>query len=215
MKFWLATANLERIERCLAYGIFEGVITNPHVVAQEKREPKRLFAEICSRAPAAYYQLKSDTLENMSREAQEMVAIDPAKMRIKVPATVEGLGVISQLAEQGLDVMATVVPTTTWMIFATAAGARRIAPYSGMLQKRNLISKMDGVRDMQETIHAQQLDVEICTGLYNPTEVASYARMGVKSGFIWDKDVESFLEQPLVPEALEAFTSDWNAINAY
>ncbi len=39
MKFWLATANLKRTEECLAYGVFQGVITNPHVVALENASP--------------------------------------------------------------------------------------------------------------------------------------------------------------------------------
>jgi len=144
-----------------------------------------------------------------------MLAIDPGKMRIKVPATRNGLSVIRKLSDQGLPVMATAVPTSTWMVLAVAAGAKAIAPYSGMLQKRNIISKMEGVFAMQEIIDKQGYDVKICTGIYDATEIARYAARGIQSAFIWEKDVESYLTQTLVDEAAANFTGDWEKIDSY
>lgn len=215
MKFWLATANPERAVQCLAYGVFEGIITNPHVVAQEKREPVSLFKELTKISPAAYYQLRAGTVDEMLNEAETMVSIDPEKIRIKVPATRNGLAVIRRLTDQGLPIMATAVPTSTWMIFAVAAGAVAIAPYSGMLQKRNILSKMEGVFAMQDIIDTQGYDVQICTGIYDATEIATYAAYGIRSAFIWEKDVESYLTQDLVDEAAANFEGDWTQINAY
>ena len=215
MKFWLATANVKRTEQCLAYGIFEGVITNPHVVAQENRDPVAIFKDLCQVAPAAYYQLHAGEVDDMLHEADQMLSIDPDKMRIKVPATRNGLSVIRSLSDQGLRVMATAVPTNSWMILAVAAGAVAIAPYSSMLQRRNILSKMEGVFAMQGIIDRQGYDVEICTGLYDATEIAQYATHGIKSGFIWEKDVESYLTQDLVDEAAANFEDDWAKIDQY
>ncbi len=215
MKFWLATANLERTEQCLAYGIFEGIITNPHVVAQEARNPKAIFKDLCKIAPYAYYQLRAGDVADMLREAEEMLAIDPAKMRVKVPATRNGLAVIRKLSDQGIRVMATAVPTSTWMVLAVAAGAVAIAPYSGMLQRRHIISKMEGVFAMQNIIDQQGYDVEICTGIYDATEIAIYAAQGIKSAFIWEKDVETYLTQGLADEAAANFEGDWEKIDSY
>jgi len=215
MKFWLATANIERTEQCLAYGVFEGVITNPHVVAQEARNAKTIFRDLCKIAPFAYYQLRAGEVSDMLREAEEILAIDPDKMRIKVPATRNGLSVIRKLSDQSLPIMATAVPTSTWMVFAVAAGAVAIAPYSSMLQKRNIISKMEGVFAMQAIIDKQGYDVEICTGIYDATEIALYAAKGIKSGFIWEKDVETYLTQGLVDEAAANFDCDWEKIDTY
>lgn len=215
MDFWLATANIQRTKECLAYGVFKGVITNPHVVAQEDRDPKAIFADLCQIAPTAYYQLHAGEVGDMLREAEEMLAIDPDKMRIKVPATRNGLSVIRELTDRGLPVMATAVPTSTWMVLAVAAGAVAIAPYSGMLQKRNIISKMEGVFAMQEIIDKQGYDVKICTGIYDATEIARYAARGIRSAFIWEKDVESYLTQTLVDEAAANFEGDWEKIDSY
>jgi len=213
MKFWLATANLKRIEECLAYGIFEGVITNPAVVAEERTNPEVLFKEICRIAPRAYYQLEAGTREGMLEEAERMLAVDPERMLIKVPATREGFGVIRKLSDQDHEVMATAVPTNTWMILAAAAGARKIAPYSSMLQRAQIQSKMEGVLAMQRIIAAQELDVELCTGIYHATEIPRYAAGGVRSAFIWEKDLETYLTQELVDQAVAGFEQDWDTIS--
>lgn len=215
MKFWLATANVKRIEACLAYGIFSGAITNPHVVAQEKQNPIRLFKDICSVTNKAYYQLRAADATTMLQEAETFLAIDPEKIRIKVPATLEGFQVISKLTGQGLRVMATAVPTNTWLLYAAAAGAKEIAPYSGLLQKQNIMLKAEGVKQMQQIIQAQALDVSICTGIYHAAEIAHFAEMGVQSCFIWEKDVETFMTQDLVGKAVSSFDGDWDAIDTY
>jgi len=215
MKFWLATANLKRIETCLKYGIFSGVITNPHVVAQEKQNPISLFKDICSLTNHAYYQLRATDAETMLQEANSFIEINPEKIRIKVPATREGFHVISKLTEQGIRVMATAVPTNTWLLFAAAAGAKEIAPYSGLLQKQNIMLKAEGVKQMQNIIDAQHLDVSICTGIYHAPEIAHFADMGVKSCFIWEKDVEDFMTQDLVGKAVSSFDGDWASIDSY
>ena len=215
MKLWLATANPKRAEQCLAYGVFQGIITNPHVVAQEGRDRKDIFRDLCRIAPAAYYQLHAGEVADMLREADEMLAIDPDKMRIKVPTTRNGLTVIRQLSDRGLPIMATAVPTSTWLVLAAAAGAVAVAPYSGMLQKRHIISKMEGVFAMQDIIDAQGYDIEICTGIYDATEIARYAAYGIKSAFIWEKDVETYLTQDLVDEAVANFNEDWAKIDTY
>jgi transaldolase len=215
MKLWLASANVERVQTCLAYGVFTGVITNPHVVAQEGREPKALFKDLCQVAPYAYYQLKAGAVDEMLREADEMLAVDPAKMRIKVPATRNGLAVIRRLSDQGLPVMATAVPTNTWLVLTAAAGAVAVAPYSGMLQKRAILPKLEGVLAMQAIIDRQGYNIELCTGIYDATEIAQYAAHGVKSAFIWDKDVETILTQDLADQAAAGFDSDWAQISGY
>ena len=215
MKFWLKTANVKRAEECLAYGVFKGIISNPGDVAQEDAPPKELFRDLCAISPKAYYQIQDGDMDAMIKEAEEMIAIDPEKMLIKVPATRNGLAVIRRLTDQGLAVMATAVPTSPWMVFAIAAGAVVIAPYSGMLKRRNIISKMEGVFAMQDIIEKQQYDAEICTGIYHSTEIPLYAAKGIKRAFIWEKDVETYLTQELADEAAASYDNDWAVIQSH
>lgn len=215
MKIWLASADLKLLEEYLPTGVFAGVITNPKVVAEAKRAPLEFFHEVCRIAPAAYYQLREDSADAMLAEAEQFIAVDPEKMRIKVPATRAGFHVIHTLAARNHEVMATVVPTAAWLVFALAAGARVIAPYGGMLQKRGQASKVEEVSRMQQIIAAQKSTAEICVGIYDVTELPSYALLGVRSCFVWGRDVPAFLEQPLVEEALAGFRGDWRTLEQY
>jgi transaldolase len=212
MDFWLASANVGIIEKYYKLGLFKGVITNPHVVAEEKKDPKKLFRKICERVDYAYYQLEDVSAEEMLKEAHEFLEINPAKMRIKVPVTMDGLEVISALSREGSHVMATCVPTRAWMIFAVSAGAKVIAPYSGMLQRTGICLKAEEVIEMQIIIDSQGYDVQLCTGIYDVTEIPMYASHGIKSCFIWGTDVEKYLSQQLVQDAVGTFRSDWEAI---
>lgn len=212
MKIWLAGSSLKSLEKHLHAGIFAGVITNPHVVAEAKRPPSEFFREVCRMADAAYYQLRDAPALEMLAEAERFLEIDPEKMRIKVPATREGLHVIRQLSGRGHPVMATVVPTATWLVFALAAGARAVAPYGSMLQKRGFAAKTEEVVRMQKIIDAQRAPAELCVGVYDATDFPFYAAHGVGACFVWERDVEAFLDQPLVEEAVAGFQKDWKTL---
>jgi len=215
MRILLASCNLELIKKYSRTGIFSGVITNPHVVAEEKRNPLELFKQVLDYVPYAYYPLDGGTIDKMLEEADRMLEIDAERIRIKVPATIEGFAVISRLVGQGVHVMATCVPTCAWMIFAIESGAKEFSPYSGMLQRRGLISKREEVIKMQRILDAQKYDVSICTGIYDVTDFPVYAEHGIRSCFVWGKDVEEFLTQPLVEEVVEGFRSSSETINTY
>ena len=58
MNIWLASADLGLLKEHLSSGVFAGVITNPRVIADAKCSPLKFFEEVCSFAPAAYYQLR-------------------------------------------------------------------------------------------------------------------------------------------------------------
>jgi len=205
MKFWLASSDLNLIDTLNPLGVFSGVVTNPAVVAEAKRDRVGLFRDIVSRVDVAWYQLLDDTEDKMLADAETMLGINPLKMRIKVPATRTGLKVISRLSKQGLPIMATCVPTRAWLLFAIAAGARVIAPYSSMLQKRGLTSKAEEVVKMQELLDRQAPHVELLTGIYDVTEIPFYAAHGVRSCFIWGKDADAYLTQSLADEAARTF----------
>lgn len=205
MKFWLASSDLNLIEKAVHFGVFSGVVTNPAVVAEAECDAVSLFRDIVQLVDVAWYQLLAGTEDQMLADADKMLAINPAKMRIKVPATRTGLGVIARLTKQGLPVMATCVPTRAWMLFAVAAGAKVIAPYGSMLQKRGITSKAEEVVRMQEILDRQAPEVQLLTGIYDVTEIPFYASHGIQSCFIWGRDVDSFLSQPLTDEAAGGF----------
>jgi len=47
MKLYLDTANIKEIKEIAAWGILDGVTTNPTLMAREKGDYKKLLKEIC------------------------------------------------------------------------------------------------------------------------------------------------------------------------
>ncbi len=209
MKFWLATANLEEAEELLPYGFFAGIITNPTVVAKEQEDPRLLFSRLCPLVDRLYYQVADGSYEDMLREAEIMVNVDPQKVRPKIPATPNGLKVIRTFADQGIEPMATVVPTAPLMVLAIAAGAIAIAPYSREVQKIGIATKVEEIFRLQRIIDAQHLAVDICTGIYEFADISYYAEHGIASGFIFPKEVRAFMQQhPMVESSCRAYDID-------
>jgi transaldolase len=214
VNFWLASANPRAVGTHMELGIWRGVITNPAVVAAERREPKALFRELIELAGKAWYQLRDASGPTMLAEAESMLAIDERRIGIKVPATRAGFGVLRALSDRGVQPMATVVPTAAWLTFAVAAGASMVAPYGSSVQRTGVASKSDEIARMQAILDAQQSDVQLCTGIYDVTEIPMYARLGVRACFVWEKDVDRYFTQPLVDEACDAFSDAWSTIVA-
>lgn len=48
MKFFIDTANLEEIEEMSAYGIVDGVTTNPSIIAREGKDLKETLIRIAT-----------------------------------------------------------------------------------------------------------------------------------------------------------------------
>jgi transaldolase len=47
MKFFLDTANIEQINKANAYGILDGITTNPSLIAKEGADHAERILEIC------------------------------------------------------------------------------------------------------------------------------------------------------------------------
>lgn len=73
MKFFLDTANVEKIREFAELGIVDGVTTNPTLIAKEGRDFQEVVKEICSivKGPVSVEVTALDT-EGMVKEAREL-----------------------------------------------------------------------------------------------------------------------------------------------
>ena len=213
MEFWLAEGIIEKAKNELSSGIFRGIITNPEVIAETGRPWRVLLGELATLSEHVFFQLRAGTTDEMVKLGREAISIAPGRIHAKVPATRFGLAAIKELSREDSMVMATCVPTQTWLIYCIAAGAGYVSPYSGMIQKSGIDTKFHQIQQMQDLIQNSQSSIRLCVGIYDPSEVAAYARLGVAAAFIWPKDLDSFLAQPLVDSAVNAFNPAWQVID--
>ena len=120
MKFFIDTANLEEIEEMSAYGIVDGVTTNPSIIAREGKDLKETLIRICNMVdgPISGEVLALDA-ETMIKEGLEIAGWH-RNMVVKIPMTIRGLirlGIINSKEEQTAMVNAN--PSTFRILFTS------------------------------------------------------------------------------------------------
>ena len=133
MKIFIDTANAEEIRTAQAWGVLDGVTTNPSLVAKEKRNYRDAVKEICSicAGPVSAEVLALD-YDGMVREAREWAKV-AGNVVVKVPITPDGIKAIKTLSEEGISTNATLCFNVTQALLAAKAGATFVSPFVGRI----------------------------------------------------------------------------------
>lgn len=102
MKFFLDTANLEDLQRCVSWGIFSGVTVNPILVVKETVDYEAHSRKMLKILPPDWeisLEVRSGKAEDMVTQGRILGSWDP-RVRLKIPTTVEGLKCASILAKE-------------------------------------------------------------------------------------------------------------------
>ena len=123
MKFFIDTANLEEIEEMSAYGIVDGVTTNPSIIAREGKDLKETLIRICNMVdgPISGEVLALDA-ETMIKEGLEIAGWH-RNMVVKIPMTPEGIKAVRALSAKGIRTNVTTVYDSAQALVAAKAGA--------------------------------------------------------------------------------------------
>ncbi len=215
MKLWLASSNLDSIERLTGSALFAGVVTNPNVVAEAGLPVATFLRQVITRGSGLiFYQVRGSGSAEMIAEAERTLALAPERIAIKVPATIEGLRAIAILRKRNAVVAATCLPTPALAVLAEAAGANYIIPWGSMLATRGIGDRESLLAEMCEILTRQKSQCEMIVGAYSSADLLRLARLGVTNAFIWEKDVDKILRQPMAQEAIDSFEKAWKSIDA-
>ncbi len=212
MKFFIDTANVEEIKKANAWGLVDGVTTNPTLVAKEKRRFDELIEEICSviDGPVSVEAVSMDT-EGLIKEARELSRIHK-NIVVKIPMTLEGLGAVRTLTREGIKTNVTLVFSPLQALLAAKAGATYISPFVGRLD--------DVAHTGMELVH-QILDIYenysfttevIVASIRNPLHVLDAALTGAHIATIPFKVLEQLSKHPLTDVGIERFLKDWEKV---
>src|SRR5258706_14325018 len=134
MKFFLDTANLDEIRNAAAFGIADGVTTNPTLISKEGNvDFKEHIAAICEivSGPVSA-ECTSEDAAGMVAQGREYSKIAP-NVVVKCPLTREGLKATRRLSSEGIKVNVTLCFSAAQAILAAKAGASFISPFLGRL----------------------------------------------------------------------------------
>lgn len=131
MKYFIDSANPEKIKRIMEYYPVAGVTTNPTIVARENTEFLPLMKEIrrLCEGKLMFVQVTAKEAEEMVREAKLITEKLGGELCIKIPATEEGLKAIKLLSAENIRTTATAVYSVQQALLCAAAGAEYVAPY--------------------------------------------------------------------------------------
>ena len=107
MKIFLDTASLKEIKDGAAWGVVDGVTTNPSLLAKEQGDPEEILLEICKTVdgPISAEVVATD-LEGMLREGRHWAGVHK-NITVKVPCTLDGLKATKALSAEGHKVNVT------------------------------------------------------------------------------------------------------------
>src|SRR5579871_5041992 len=98
MKFFLDTANLDELRKAAAWGIIDGVTTNPSLIAKEQQPIEEQIRAICEIVDGdVSAEVVATGSDEMVREGRQLAKLH-RNVVVKVPLTRDGIRACSILS---------------------------------------------------------------------------------------------------------------------
>jgi transaldolase len=209
VKLFLDTANLDEIRQINAWGVLDGVTTNPSLAAKEGREFSEMIAEICAEVDGdVSAEVVATDTEGMLAEADELRRIAD-NVVIKLPLIPAGLAACRRLADTGVRTNVTLCFSPAQAILAAKAGATYVSPFLGRMDD---ISN-DGIAlltEICEVFRVQGYATEVlAASLRSPQHVGQAALAGADVATLPTSVFHQMVKHPLTEIGLERFLADW------
>lgn len=214
MLLFLDTANIDEIKEIAAWGVLDGVTTNPTLVSKEGKDFKKLVKEICKivAGPVSAEVVATDT-ENMVKEGRE-IATWAENIVVKCPLTPDGLAATNILHKDGIKVNVTLCFSVNQALLAARAGATFVSPFVGRLEDVN----EDGIaliEQIVELFHVHGLTTKVLSAsIRTPMHVTKSALAGADIATMPYKVFKQLVTHPLTEKGLAGFLADWSKAGA-
>lgn len=213
MQFFLDTANIVEIRAARAWGLLDGVTTNPTLMAREGGDWRAVMRDICREVEGPV------SLEAVGETADEFIAMGLDLMRngpnvvVKIPMTPEGLKAVRVLKSKGVDTNVTLVFSPMQALLAAKAGASFVSPFVGRLDGLSQ-DGMQLVADIMAILRNYAMDTRlIVASVRHPRHVAEAALMGAHVATVPFAVLRQMFDHPLTSAGLDTFNKDWAALN--
>lgn len=211
MQIFLDTAEVESIRTYAAWGVIDGVTTNPSLIAKSGRVFEEVIAEIASIVDGPISaEVTALDADGMVSQAEPLAAIHP-NVTIKVPLTSEGLKATKTLASRGVKVNVTLCFSATQALLAAKAGATFISPFIGRLDDRGE-SGMALIEDIVQIYENYPFETQVLVASVRSADhVRQAALIGADICTIPPAIMDKMLAHDLTDKGLAAFLKDWES----
>ena len=215
MEFFLDTADVDEIREIAAWGILDGVTTNPSLIkksGRDFREVVREIASICD-GPISAEVTAMDT-DGMIQQAMDLKDELPDNVIIKIPCTPEGLAATKILTHRGIKTNVTLIFSSSQALMAAKAGATYVSPFIGRIDDTghdgmNLIAE---IMSAWENYHPETK--VLAASIRHPTHVLQCMQLGAHTATMPAKIFRQLIQHPLTDKGLDGFLKDWAEVEA-
>jgi transaldolase len=212
MKFFIDTADINEIKTAVAYGLVDGVTTNPSLVSKTGKDLMTVLKEICDvvEGPISA-EVVSTKSSDMVKEAKQLAQIHP-NIVVKIPMCLEGLKATRTLSQAGIKINMTLIFSPLQALIAAKAGAAYVSPFIGRLDDISHVG-MDLVDQIITIFDNYEFDAEIIVAsIRNPVHVLEAALLGADIATIPFSVLEQLTKHPLTDIGIERFLADWKKV---
>jgi len=212
VKFFIDTADIAEIRQAHAWGILDGVTTNPSLVAKTGRtweEVKREILELV-KGPVSLEVTATD-LDGMMAQARALAA-EGDQVVVKIPLTRDGIAATRQCTLENIKTNVTLCFSATQALLAAKAGATYISPFVGRLDD---ISNegMAIVEDIVRIYDNYGLQTQVlAASIRHPQHVLEAARLGAHVATMPFGVIDKLFNHPLTDSGLARFLADWEKV---
>lgn len=209
MKIFLDTANLDELKKAAAWGVVDGVTTNPSLIAKEGVPMAEQVAKICAIVDGPISaEVVSTEFEGMIVEGHAAAKIHP-NIVVKCPLTRAGIQACSTLSKEGIRVNVTLCFSPAQALLAAKAGAWCVSPFVGRLDDIG----QEGialVRDICKIYANYGYKTQVlAASLRSPLHVVQAAEAGAHIGTMPFKVLDQMFNHPLTDKGLAQFLKDY------
>jgi len=212
MRIFLDTANLDEIRKGAAYGIVDGVTTNPSLIAKEGVPIEEQVKRICEIVDGDI------SAEVVAIEAKAMISegLKLAKIHknivVKLPLIRDGIIACSALSKEGIRTNVTLCFTPAQALLAAKAGAYIVSPFVGRLDGHGHTG-MDLVRQIKTIYDQYGFRTQIIVAaVRHPTHVLESALAGAHIATMNIDILRQLYEHPLTDLVAQQFLNDWKKV---
>ena len=217
MKFFIDTANLEKIREAQDLGVLDGVTTNPSLMAKEGIKGydniMAHYKAICDIVDGdVSAEVIATDYEGMIKEGENLAALHP-QIVVKIPAIKEGIKAIKYFSEKGIKTNCTLIFSAGQALLAAKAGATYVSPFIGRLDdiSNDGIQLIHQIRIIFDNygFETQILAASVRHTLHilQCAEVAADVMTGPLSAIL------GLLKHPLTDSGLAQFLADHKKVN--
>ena len=209
MKFFIDTADKNRIMELIPTGMIDGVTTNPSLIAKNGDDMATTIKGICNiqNGPVSAEVTATD-YEGMVEEGEYLASLAD-NVVVKVPLTQEGLMACKTLRHLGIQVNVTLCFSVGQALLAAKSGATYISPFVGRLDDIGQ-NGLDLIYDIVEIYSNYNFKTEVLVAsIRGAHHVGESAKLGADVVTIPAKTFRDMFNHPLTDKGLKSFITDW------